>query len=95
MKHDLDAQITRMSTKGQIVIPEAVRNDLGLRAGSTLVVYSRRDADAILLKKLEFPDPVRAFEEMVRWGRAHAKAKGFDTSESKIVKVQHKRRREK
>ena len=60
----MDAQITKMSTRGQIVIPEEVRNDLGLEAGSQFVVYGNKEADSILLKKLEFPDPAKAFKNL-------------------------------
>ena len=35
---------TKMSSRGQVVIPEAVRNEMGLKAGSQFVVTSRGDA---------------------------------------------------
>ena len=89
----MEAQITTMSTKGQVVIPEEVREELGLHAGSKFAVYSRKDADAILLKKIELPEPVKAFEEIAKLGEEHAKKMGLDVSPEKIVKIQHKRRR--
>ncbi len=90
---EASAQITKMSSRGQVVIPEEVRNELGLGEGSAFVVFARKDADAILLKRLEFQEPTKAFEEMVKWSQQHAKKKGFDTSVKKIVETQHKRRR--
>ncbi len=87
------AQITKMSSRGQVVIPEGVREEMGLEAGSTFVVFARKDADSILLKKLEFREPVKAFEEMVKWSRQHAAEKGLDTSVKKIVEAQHKHKR--
>jgi len=34
---------TRMSSKGQVVIPEGIRKRLGLKAGSQFVVVGDRD----------------------------------------------------
>ncbi|MFH1247220.1 MAG: AbrB/MazE/SpoVT family DNA-binding domain-containing protein [Candidatus Micrarchaeota archaeon] len=90
---ECETQITKMSSRGQIVIPEGVRTEMGLEAGSTFVVFARKDADSILLKKIEFQAPVKAFEEMVKWSRQHATEKGLDTSVKKIVETQHKQRR--
>ena len=87
------AQITKMSSRGQVVIPEGIREEMGLETGSTFVVFARKDADSILLKRLEFQEPVKAFEEMVKWSRQHALEKGLDTSVKKIVEMQHKHRR--
>jgi len=91
----LEAQITTMSTKGQVVIPEEVRDELGLEAGSKFVVYSRKDADVILLKRLDLPNPAEAFREMAAWARKHVRKQGLDASPEKIVELQHKHRKHK
>ena len=44
---------TRMSSKGQVVIPEAVRNRLGLKAGARFVVMG--DRDVVILKTIAAP----------------------------------------
>ncbi|MBI4361012.1 AbrB/MazE/SpoVT family DNA-binding domain-containing protein [Candidatus Micrarchaeota archaeon] len=93
MARSKDLQITKMSSRGQIVIPEGIRDELDLHAGSTFVVFGKKEADAIMLKKLEFPEPSKAFDEMAQWGEKHAKSKGLDTSASRIVENQHKRRK--
>ena len=85
------AQITKMSSKGQVVIPEEIRDGLNLEAGSTFVVFGRKDS--ILLKKLEFPSSEKAFEEIASWGRNHAKKEGLDTSIPTILEKQHKLRK--
>jgi len=41
---------TRMSSKGQVVIPEEVRDRLGLHEGSRFVVLG--DRDTVILKAL-------------------------------------------
>lgn len=44
-------EITKASSKGQIVIPRVVRRKLGIKRGSVFAVSSRKDM--IVLKKLE------------------------------------------
>ncbi len=92
MAQAVEAQVTKMSSKGQVVIPEGVRNSMQLAAGSLFVVYGRKDSDSILLKKLELPDAAKAFKEMSKWGTEYAKEKKLDTSPRKIVEAQHKHR---
>ena len=45
---------TRMSSKGQIVIPESVRSQLGLKTGAEFYVVG--DNDVIVLKTINYPD---------------------------------------
>lgn len=49
-----EADITIVSDKGQIVIPASLRNRLGIKPRSKLLVYSVEDI--IILKKLTLPD---------------------------------------
>jgi AbrB family looped-hinge helix DNA binding protein len=44
---------TKMSSKGQVVIPEEVRNALGLEPGSQFVVVG--EGDVVVLKKVTPP----------------------------------------
>jgi len=44
-------ELTKASSKGQIVIPTVVRKKLGIKRGSVFAVSSRKDL--IVLKKLE------------------------------------------
>ncbi len=44
-------ELTKASSKGQIVIPSAVRRKLGIKRGSVFAVSARNDM--IVLKKLE------------------------------------------
>ena len=46
-------ETTRMSSKGQVVIPEAVRNRLGLKTGAQFVVVG--DRDVVILKTIAAP----------------------------------------
>lgn len=44
---------TRMSSKGQVVIPEDVRKALGLEVGAQFVVMG--DGDTVVLKRIAVP----------------------------------------
>ncbi len=46
----LDLEMTRVSSKGQIVIPGLIREKLGLKSGSRLLVFG--EGDTIILKKV-------------------------------------------
>jgi AbrB family looped-hinge helix DNA binding protein len=37
---------TKLSSKGQIVIPKAIRKELGLREGDTLIIASHGDTSS-------------------------------------------------
>ncbi len=45
--------ITSLSTRGQIVIPQKIREELGLLEGEKFLVRGKKDT--IILKKLEAP----------------------------------------
>lgn len=51
MKESKIPELTKVSSKGQIVIPSIVRRQLGIKRGSVFAVTARNDM--IVLKKLE------------------------------------------
>ena len=51
MKESKIPELTKASSKGQIVIPSIVRRQLGIKRGSVFAVSARKDM--IVLKKLE------------------------------------------
>ena len=65
---------TRMSSKGQVVIPEDVRKALGLEIGAQFVVMG--DGDTVVLKRITVPakTEVRA---MIGKVRAQARRDGI------------------
>lgn len=65
---------TRMSSRGQVVIPESIRNQLGLQAGDEFVVVG--EGDVVILKALSPPDAER-FSHLVARARKDAKAIGL------------------
>lgn len=65
---------TRMSSKGQVVIPEAIRKRLNLEEGAQFVVVG--DADVIILKAISQPD-LGDFDTLIQQARQQAKGAGL------------------
>lgn len=65
---------TRMSSKGQVVIPETIRKRLKLEEGAQFVVVG--DADVIILKAIAPPD-LGEFDALIQQARKQAKAAGL------------------
>ena len=49
-----EPEVTTMSQKGQVVIPQSLRSKLGLGPKTKLLVYGYRDT--VIMKKLELPE---------------------------------------
>jgi AbrB family looped-hinge helix DNA binding protein len=62
---------TKLSSKGQVVIPEEVRNQLGLKAGDQFVVVG--EGDAVILKTITLPS-IRDFDAIIEKARKQARA---------------------
>lgn len=65
---------TKMSSKGQVVIPEEVRNALGLEAGAQFVVVGEGD---VVILKLITPPAMSEFDDIVREARLQARRGGM------------------
>ena len=71
---------TRMSSKGQVVIPEEIRKRLNLSAGSRFVVVG--DDDVVILKRIDTPD-MSDFDGLIREARRQARSSGMKRSDIK------------
>ncbi|MBC8205652.1 MAG: AbrB/MazE/SpoVT family DNA-binding domain-containing protein [Kiritimatiellales bacterium] len=71
---------TKMTSKGQVVIPEAVRNRLGLHTGDQFVVVG--DSDVVILKTIKAPS-TREFNGLISKARKQARAAGMKQSDIK------------
>jgi AbrB family looped-hinge helix DNA binding protein len=69
-----EAATTKLSSKGQVVIPEEIRNRLGLETGAKFVVVG--DRDVVILKVIQAPD-MAEFDELVGRARRAAKRAGL------------------
>ena len=62
---------TKLSSKGQVVIPEEVRNQLGLKTGDQFVVVGENGA--VILKTIT-PPSIRDFDAIIEKARKQARA---------------------
>jgi AbrB family looped-hinge helix DNA binding protein len=69
---------TKMSSKGQVVIPEDIRKRLNLRPGSQFVVLG--EDDVIILKAIPQPS-MEEFDDLVTEARRQAKKAGLKRSD--------------
>ncbi len=69
---------TKMSSKGQIVIPEEIRKRLGLKPGVQFVVVG--DRDVIILKTVSAP-PKEEFSDLLAEARKQARKAGMRRSD--------------
>ncbi|MDP2974120.1 MAG: AbrB/MazE/SpoVT family DNA-binding domain-containing protein [Candidatus Diapherotrites archaeon] len=67
--------ITVVSSRGQIVVPAELRQDLGLEEGSKLLVYTKDKT--LIAKKISEPVMLKTFAEIVEPVRARVKRAGL------------------
>ena len=65
---------TRMSSKGQVVIPESIRKRLDLKEGAQFLVVG--DEDVVILKRVTPPD-MNEFDALIKQARRQAKEAGL------------------
>lgn len=69
---------TKMSSKGQVVIPEEIRMRLGLKAGSQFVVVGEKDV--VILKAIS-PLSMEEFDRLILEVRRQARQAGMRRSD--------------
>ena len=69
---------TKLSSKGQVVIPEAIRRGMGLESGTEFVVVG--EDGTVVLKVIEAPS-MREFDEIVAKARKDARLAGLRESD--------------
>jgi AbrB family looped-hinge helix DNA binding protein len=82
---------TRMSSKGQVVIPEDIRERLGLIAGTEFVVLAQ--GDVVILRAITPPSP-EEFDAQIAVARKAARRAGLTRSDvaAAIAKARTRRR---
>ncbi len=68
---------TKMSSKGQVVIPEGIRQQLGLDSGTQFLVVGQKDV--IILKTIAAP-AMKDFDGLIKQARKQAKKAGLGPS---------------
>jgi AbrB family looped-hinge helix DNA binding protein len=69
---------TKLSSRGQVVIPEEIRNLLGLEPGTQFVVVG--EGDVVLLKAVEAPN-LTDFRALLDRAQKSAKAAGVKAAD--------------
>lgn len=84
---------TKMSSKGQVVIPDPIRKRMNLKAGEQFVVLSD-DEDVVILKRIS-PPSLEEFDELIAQARLAASEAGMTPSdiEAAIQEVRNDRSR--
>jgi AbrB family looped-hinge helix DNA binding protein len=78
-------ETTKMSSKGQVVIPEKIRKKLGLKAGSQFIVVG--DRDVVVFKSISPPSMIE-FDKLVDKARKQAREVGLKESDIKDFIIQ-------
>jgi AbrB family looped-hinge helix DNA binding protein len=73
---------TKMSSKGQVVIPEDIRKRLKLKAGSQFVVVGENDV--VILKAIS-PPSMNEFDSLIAEARRQGKDAGLKQSDIAVA----------
>ncbi len=82
-------EVTKISSKGQVVIPSDIREELGLDIGTTVAVENVNGM--VLLRKINLPNLKKEFDALTKWGAEFAKKKGIK-SEKDVERIIHQGR---
>ena len=73
---------TKMSSKGQVVIPEDIRKKLGLKSGSRFMVVGDKD---IVILKIISPPSMKEFDDIINKARLQAKKAGLSKEDIQVT----------
>jgi AbrB family looped-hinge helix DNA binding protein len=59
-----EPEVTTISEKGQVVIPQSIRKELGIKPKTKFLVYGR--GDTVIMKKLELPNLKKEWEAIFK-----------------------------
>ena len=77
-----EVEFTKTSSKGQVVIPQAIREKLGIEEGTPFAVWSK--GDEILMKKMSVPSK-KTWEEVTAPFRAIARERKITVDDINIA----------
>lgn len=87
---NINIETTTLSSKGQVVLPQDVRERLGLKEGSKFLVMA--EEDTVILKAIK-PIPREKFDSMLKATREAVKKAGItpDDLDKAIARVRNAR----
>ena len=77
----MQVELTRISEKGQVVIPSSLRREMGINKSDQFMVFG--EAGTVVLKKIEIPIMKKTFDEIAKPLQRAAKQLGLTR---KVVK---------
>ncbi len=83
--------VTTISTKGQVVIPLQIREELGLEEGSQIVISMVKDF--VVLKKVNILDPREEFKKLTQIGIKQARRLGLKSEEDVVKRIHNGRKK--
>ena len=84
-----DIEITSVSSRGQVVIPQSLRDKLKIHEGEKFVIIG--EDNTIILKKLEMPS-FTGIDKLLKKTREFAKKKGLkETDVEEAIRENRKR----
>ena len=88
-----DVAITRISTRGQIVIPKKIRDKIELKPGDHFMIFGYEDT--IILKKIKIYDLKKEFKETAKKIRKKAIELGIteEIVQEEIAKYRNEKRK--
>jgi AbrB family looped-hinge helix DNA binding protein len=92
MTQNEKADVTVVSEKGQVVIPQTIRKKLGIGPRTKLLVYGYQNA--VIMKKLEIPNVTKELQDIYRKVDNRI-AKQAELTNKEINEVIHDYRRKK
>ncbi|MBL7169973.1 MAG: AbrB/MazE/SpoVT family DNA-binding domain-containing protein [Candidatus Aenigmarchaeota archaeon] len=88
----MEVEITRISPKGQVVIPSRIRRDLDIEPADKFLVFGEKDI--IVFKKIEKPTFEKTFKEISEPLQKVVKRRGFKRKDlDKLIKDTRKRKK--
>jgi AbrB family looped-hinge helix DNA binding protein len=78
-------ELTRLSQRGQVVIPTQVRRKMGLKEGTRFLVIGLEDI--VVLRRLQLSEEKLKLKKLLAEARSSAKTHGF--SEKEIERLVH------
>ena len=81
---------TKMSSKGQVVIPESIRKALKLESGTQFVVVAEED---VVILKMITPPSLDAFDEVISRARAQAQEAGMPSSAAADIIAEYRKKK--
>jgi len=59
-----EPEVTTIGEKGQVVIPQSLRKELGIKPRTKFLVFGR--GDTVIMKRLELPDVEKEWEAIFK-----------------------------